>query len=103
DWGGLEEAILPVLNRQPELADRDKFLRGLASPQLSTIGLCLDALDKLPPIKDAADILVLVRCLRCLPDGKEADRLRVRLGRHLERLAATNFGNDKLARTQCFL
>src|SRR5262249_49448588 len=102
DRGGLEEAILPVLSRQPEPADRDKFLRGLGSPQLATNGLCLDALDKLPLTKDAADILMLVRCLRYLPDGKEADRLRHRIGRHLQRLTAQNFGTDKQTWTAWF-
>jgi putative membrane-bound dehydrogenase-like protein len=102
DRGGLEEAILPVLSRQPESADRDKFLRGLGSPQLATISLCVDALYKLPPTKEAADILVLVRCLRCLPEGKEASRLRDRLGHHLQWLTGQNFASNKQAWTEWF-
>src|SRR5579871_313543 len=102
DQGGLEEAILPVLARHPEPADRDKFLHGLGSPQLATIGLSVEALEKLPSQKDGAQVLALVRCLRCLPDGKESDRLRQQLGQFLLQLTAQNLGSDKQAWTAWF-
>lgn len=102
DKGGLEDAILPVLARHPEAADRDKFLRGLGSPQMAIMGLSLEALDKLPPAKDGTNALALVRCLRCLPEGKEADRLRERLGRSLQRLTGQDLGTNKQAWTEWF-
>src|SRR5262249_2689285 len=65
--GGLEDAILPLLARRPQPADRDKFLEGLNSPRLEMIGQCLDALEKLPPAKDGTQVFALVRALRALP------------------------------------
>jgi putative membrane-bound dehydrogenase-like protein len=102
DKGGLEEAILPILARHPEPADREKFLRGLGSPQLAMIRLCVEALDQLPPTRDRAQEMALVRCLRSLPDGKEEDRLRERLGRSLRRSTGQSLGTDKKAWTDWF-
>jgi putative membrane-bound dehydrogenase-like protein len=81
--GGLDEALLPILARKPEAADRSKFLAGLKSLQPATVGTCLDALEKLPPPKDGADLLIVVRSLQRLPEGKEGDALRQRLGKYL--------------------
>ena len=38
-WGeqGLDEAILPILAKQPEEADRARFVAGLASAQPATV------------------------------------------------------------------
>jgi putative membrane-bound dehydrogenase-like protein len=99
DKGGLEDAILPILARHPQPADRDKFLRGLGSPQLAMMRLCVEALDNLPPANDGAQVLALVRCLRCLPEGKEEEKLRVRLGRSLQRLTGQSLGPNKKAWT----
>jgi len=82
--GGLDEALLPLLARQPELADRPKFIAGLKSLQPASLAVCLDALEKLPPPKDGADLLVIVRCLQRIPEGKEGDALRWRVGKYLE-------------------
>jgi putative heme-binding domain-containing protein len=90
--GGLDEALLPVLARKPEAADRAKFLAGLKSLQPATVGACLDALEKLPPPRDGADLLAIVRCLHRLPDGKEGDALRGRVGKYLERVT----GQEKI-------
>lgn len=97
DKGGLEEAILPVLARHPDPADRGKFLHGIGSPQAATIRLCLEALEKLPPVQEGAYVLALVRCLRCLPEGREGDELRERVGRHLQRLTTQNLGTNAQA------
>jgi putative membrane-bound dehydrogenase-like protein len=86
DRGGLEDAVLPLLARQPLPENRAKFLRGLESPQLATVRLCLEALEKLPDTQDGGQVLALVRALRRLPAGKEEDRLRGHLGRFLARL-----------------
>jgi putative heme-binding domain-containing protein len=84
--GGLEDAILPLLARQPQATDDDKFLEGLRSPQLNTVAVCLDALEKLPSGHDDTEILALVRALRALPDGREGDRLRSRIAAKLQKL-----------------
>src|SRR5205823_1580497 len=46
--------------------------------------------------------LPLVRCLRSLPEGKEADRLRSRLVAYLQRLTGRDHGADKQAWTDWF-
>jgi putative heme-binding domain-containing protein len=98
--GGLEDAVLPLLARQPSADDRAKFLRGLESPQPATVRLCLEALAKLPPGADGKQLLALVRALRRLPPGKEEDRLREQLGRSLARLTGQEMlGTDKDAWT----
>jgi putative heme-binding domain-containing protein len=84
--GGLDEALLPILARKPEAGDRAKFLAGLGSLQPATIHICLDALEKLTPPKEGRELLVIVRCLRRIPDGKEFDALRQRVGKHLGRI-----------------
>jgi putative membrane-bound dehydrogenase-like protein len=100
--GGLEDAILPILARHPQPADRNKFLRGLGSPQLAMIRLCVEALDNLPPANDGAQVLALVRCLRSLPEGKEEERLRARLGQSLQRITGQSLGTNKQAWTDWF-
>jgi putative heme-binding domain-containing protein len=90
--GGLDEAVLPILARRPEATDRAKFVAGLKSLQPAIVGTCLDALEKLPPPKDGADLLVIVRCLGRLPEGKESDALRRRVGQYLERVT----GQEKI-------
>src|SRR5262245_3027469 len=86
DRVGLNEVILPVLARRPAEEDRPRFLKGLVSPQLATVRLCLSALEELPPKKDGQEVLALVQALRRLPDGKEEQRVRAEIARHLQRL-----------------
>jgi putative membrane-bound dehydrogenase-like protein len=81
---GLRDAIIEQLARSPQREDREKFLDGLNSPQLGTVGVCLDALKKLPASNDALEFLVLVRTMRRLQGGKEEDRLRERVGSFLQ-------------------
>jgi putative heme-binding domain-containing protein len=100
---GLEESILPVLARRPQPADREKFLEGLASPQLRINHLCLDALEKLPPSREGTHILALIRSLRRLPEGREENKLRDRLVHYLQRLTGQNkLAADKQAWTEWF-
>jgi putative heme-binding domain-containing protein len=99
DRGGLQEAILPVLARKPQADDRGKFVEGLNSPQLATVRLCLEALQKLPD-GDGAQLLALVRCLRRLPDGKEENTLREEVAAYLRKLTGQEKpGADKEAWT----
>jgi putative membrane-bound dehydrogenase-like protein len=100
--GGLEESVLPLLAREPRAEDRDKFLRGLGSPQVATVRLCLEALEKLPDSHDGRHLLALVRALRRLPEGKEEDRLRGQLVAYLRRLTGQEIGPDREAWTTWF-
>jgi putative heme-binding domain-containing protein len=94
--GGLNEALLPILARKPEPADTAKFIAGLNSLQPATVGTCLSALDRLPPPKEGADLLVIVRSLQRLPEGKEGDALRARVGEYLERVTGqVKMGADR--------
>jgi putative membrane-bound dehydrogenase-like protein len=95
--GGLEEAILSVLARNPQTVDRDKFLDGLGSPQLVTVRQCLEALDTIPPVKEPGQVWAFIRALRRLPEGREAEPLRAQLGNHLQWLTGQKLGNDKQA------
>jgi len=99
-WGqsGLEEAILPVLAKQPDAADRDKFLLGLSSPQAATVRLCLEALDKLPGKVDGEQLLPLVLLQRRLGDAREEKQLREQLLKYLQRVT----GQEKLTEKQAW-
>ena len=90
-WGvaGLDDAILAALAREPDPVDRPKFLRGLASPDPSTVRAALGALEALPRggLEDRDDFAVgLVRALGRLPDGKAGAGLRDRIDRSLRSL-----------------
>jgi putative membrane-bound dehydrogenase-like protein len=103
DHGGVEDAVLPLLARQPLTEDRARFRRGLESPQLATVRLCLETLAKLPDSADGKQVLALVRALRRLPQGKEEDHLRDQLGRYLGRLTGQEkLGADREAWTAWF-
>src|SRR5262249_8975818 len=85
---------------RPDPSDRSRFLDGLASPNLETLRICLDALAKLPAASDNATTLVLVRALRAFPDGREAELLRGRLVEQLRRATGQmTIGADKQAWT----
>src|SRR5262249_7008799 len=86
DRGGLEDSIRSLLARQPQPADREKFLEGLRSPQVATIRLSLAALEKLPARSEGSDLLALVRALRSLGDSKEEKQLQGRLAAYLQQL-----------------
>ncbi|RUL84222.1 DUF7133 domain-containing protein [Tautonia sociabilis] len=65
-WGsaGLDDAILPVLARDPSPEDRPKFVSGLRSAQPSTVSAALAALDAIGPSDDPAEWLALILALR---------------------------------------
>jgi len=103
DGAGLEDAILPVLARHPDAADRAKFLHGLTSPQQATVRLSLDALAKLPE-KDVEPphILALVLALRRVGDSKEEKALAEQLTNYLQHLTGQKLAADKQAWTDWF-
>lgn len=98
DRSGLEDAILPILAQKPEATDRERFLRGLGSPQLQTVACCLTALEQLPHVRSEAQFLALIRAMRRLPAGKEAEPLRARLARSLQASTGqSKLGSDPAA------
>jgi putative heme-binding domain-containing protein len=103
EQGGLEDALLPLLARRPAEADRAKFVVGLGSAQLTQVRLCLDALAKLPPRREAEDLLALVKAHRALGDGKPEANLRERLGRYLTKLTGESPGQERQAWTAWFV
>jgi putative heme-binding domain-containing protein len=92
-WGerGLDEAILPLLARQPHEEDRARFRIGLGSARVAPVHAALVALEKLPRrppdrTRDREEVVALVLALRRLPEGKEQDALRGRFDAYLQAL-----------------
>jgi putative heme-binding domain-containing protein len=92
-WGerGLDEAILPLLARQPSEEDRARFRTGLGSARVVPVQAALGALEKLPRrtpdrTRDREEVVALVLALRRLPEGKEQDALRGRFDAYLQAL-----------------
>ena len=58
-WGkaGVDDALLPLLARQAQPEDRDKFLKALGTFQPQAIRYCLDALEKLSPSTGGPELL----------------------------------------------
>jgi putative heme-binding domain-containing protein len=101
--GGLQDAILALLARKPQAADRERFLAGLTSVQLATVRLSLAALQKLPDQRDGETVLALVRALRRLTPGREEDPVREQLAHYLRQLTGQeNPGTDREAWTAWF-
>jgi putative heme-binding domain-containing protein len=104
-WGkaGLDAVLLPSLARHPEADDRDKFIQGLASPQLPLIRLSLEALQKLPPRQEGTEMLALIRALGCLPESSEGKHLRrVIIGYLIQITGQKRLGTDRQAWTAWF-
>jgi putative membrane-bound dehydrogenase-like protein len=98
-WGkaGVDAAILPLLARKPDPADRPKFLDGLSSSNLATVRVCLQALAALSDKGDNAETAALIRALGTLPPGKEAAKLREAAVAHLQKTTKQQLGPDRNA------
>ena len=93
--GGLQEPVLTVLAKKPLEADREKFLEGLASPQLATVKLGMESLEKLAPMKSAPALLPIVKALGRLPEEKAANPLRQQIAKDLALWTGqTSLGTD---------
>ena len=90
-WGraGLDEAILVLLARHPQIDDREKFVEGLSSPQPTIVSLSVQALEKLSAADDD-ELLSLVRALGHWGQAKENERLRQEIVAALRRIAGRN-------------
>lgn len=91
EWG-LRDAILRLLARQPEVADRALFLEGLGSTSWSTIHVAATALHNLQQKPVPGDYLIIFRTLKRLPDANESKQAR----RALYRLLAVWSGEHKV-------
>jgi putative heme-binding domain-containing protein len=104
-WGkaGLDTAILPKLAPYADPLDRDKFLGGLASSDLKTVRLCLNALETLPVRAHGKEILLLIQGLRRLPAGREGDMLSQQFVHYLEKVTGEKGLKDTAAWTSWFV
>ena len=103
--GGLSDAIAQVLAREPREGDLDRFLAGLQSTDLHTVGRCLDALTELAPsrLSDERTLSAIIGLLR-VPEEKETVDLRDRFGRFLRRVTGRkDLGSGKEAWRAWFL
>jgi putative membrane-bound dehydrogenase-like protein len=93
-WGmtGQEDALLPLLARQPQPSDRGRFLDGLNSVQTSVLQASLQGLDKLNLKTDANEIFALIRALHRTSDKQMA--LRKSLTARLEKITDQALGGD---------
>jgi len=66
----LHDSILTQLARNPSVEDRPKFVAGLKSFDPNVVKTAAEALGKLAPPEDNADLVALLRALRRLPNEK---------------------------------
>ena len=78
-------AVLVVLGRNPEAADRSRFIAGLEWSQTEVLAACLAALEKLGPNAEADEQLALLKSLRRLGSDEREYALRENVVRLLER------------------
>lgn len=77
DRGDLTDALIPLFARSPAAGDRDKYLTGLCSANVGTVGTSAAALTRLTPSTDGSELATAVVALRRVGDGKpEADARR---------------------------
>lgn len=88
---GVQDAVLIVLARNPDPADRSAFLAGLNAVQPKVVAACVDALTKLPRNNDAAEQYLLLNALQRLHNNDEEYRLREKVVRLLENNLSLTF------------
>ncbi|HEX7446577.1 MAG TPA: hypothetical protein VF306_03470, partial [Pirellulales bacterium] len=103
-WGraGLDDAVLELLARDPQMADRQRLIEGLASAQPATVAQALQALAALSAPGDD-ELLAVVRALSRLSDGKESDLLRGELLAALRRISGLEVAPDDARGWQAWL
>jgi putative membrane-bound dehydrogenase-like protein len=75
----LRDALLLALAREPEVADREKFLAGLDANESPVVFACLSALERLAPDGSAKNLVPVLRLLRQLEQEPREGRLRTRV------------------------
>ncbi|MBU6400938.1 MAG: c-type cytochrome, partial [Verrucomicrobia bacterium] len=95
DNRGLRDALALQLSRNPETADRDKFLDGLASGQHPVVGACLTALETLPSDPAPERLVPVLRLLRRLLSEPHAGKLRAQALALLDRQCGQRFAVEE--------
>ncbi len=80
-WGevGLDDALLAILARDPQLDDRGRYIEALALARPNLVQIAATALETLGPSGDADETLALLKALRDWPPMKEHNAVRARL------------------------
>lgn len=84
-------AVLVALSRNPQPADREKFIAGLDWSQTEVQSACLSALEKLGPTKDADEQIALVKSLRRLGSDEAEYLAREKVVQLLQRNNGQSF------------
>ncbi|MEZ6133048.1 MAG: hypothetical protein R3C59_30630 [Planctomycetaceae bacterium] len=80
----VQDAVLMVMAREPDAADRPMYLSGLNSTQQKAVEACLDALTKLPRNNDPGEQYTLLSTARRLHNDDAEFELREKVLRLLE-------------------
>lgn len=88
----LRSAVLQVLAKRPQAADREKFVAGLESSSHETLTACLNAIARLPASRAAGEQLALVKLLRSLGHDEAEQPLREKAINLLNRNLVQDFG-----------
>ena len=84
-------AVLVIVSRNPEPADRGSFIAGLDWSQTEVLAACLTALERLGPGQDANEQLALLKSLRRLGSDEREYALRETVVKLLERNTKQTF------------
>ena len=100
---GLDDAILRVLAREPEEADRAAFVDGLDAGEPATVAACLEAIDQLGPSGAPAEVAALIGALRRAPEGLAGEILSERAVAALRRATGEALTADPAAWSDWFV
>jgi putative heme-binding domain-containing protein len=93
--GGLEDAILLVLAREPSSVDAAKFVAGIRSMNPEVVKVSAAALNKLQPPKDKADVVAAIAALRKLSEDKTSAATREALVALIKNRTGQSFTDAK--------
>ena len=94
---GLEDSVLRLLARQPDAADRPKFVVGLKSLDPELVRISSHALVQLPPEAKPEVYVNAVKALRRFPDEKGNASVRTELVTLLQKYSGEKIGPDSKA------
>ncbi len=92
--GGLDDALVPLLAREPDVADRAWFVAALKSADAKVVRAAAEALRSLPASPDGSDMVGLIRALRRVPDAPPEADARRHLGDVLAARTGQKHGPD---------
>ena len=91
---GLEDAIVPILARDPRPEDSPKLVVGLTSLDPGVVKSAAAALSKLDAPKDQSETLAAIKALRWLPNEKPNLAARKAVAKLLSSRTGQKFGTD---------